>query len=423
MKYLLQILILINISVLADIAEIQKLYNDGQYEKAIVAAKAYEKGYANPELHLLWAKSAQALGRRAEAMSAYERVTLLDENNTEARVALVEMYRADNIPELANRMKDSLKSHKLTPEQAIAIKEKGLKKITAKASLSAGYDTNINIYPDDPSLIDYNTTSGATKTLETLFGRFVGSVNAIDDLDEKGGWYARFGFGLFHQNNFDYEYYNLTIGSIEIGPGYVGESYSVYLPFNYSVTHYLDRELFEQTVFNPRFNYYITENLITNFSVNIAHRNYLEEIDNYKDGGHGGVSLGLYYMFGSDYAYIYFKNDEFHRDSYYNSMQRFLDKEIDTTAFGIKYTLNSNIVTNLDFKFRDIFYYDSAYTITNPDYSNREDDYSQVQLKFSYNIKNNFELYVSDMYSKNKSNYLPAEYKKNVTMLGISVKN
>lgn len=422
MKYFLQIIILINISVFADIDRIEEYYNAGQYKEAIVEAKAYRDGLANPKLHLLWAKSALALGEESEAMSAYERVILLDKDNIEVRIALVLMYRAKNIPELAYKMSKSLEGYDLTQKQKDTIRL-NIAKTKVKASLSMGYDSNINIYPDNASLIDYNTTSGSIKEIQTLFTRFSGNVMTVDDLGKKGGLYSGIGIGVFSQLNIFHQYYDLAVLSVNTGLGYTGEKYNLYVPIGFSATHYLDEYLSNQFTFNPRLSITLADNLILNLNIRFRHNNYLNHKDYFSDGGDDSIGIGIYYSFGSNYLNFNTQHESYNVDNHDYNTERFLGKEINVTTLRAKYGLTPKLVSEFYFKFKNIFYYDSAYSPTNFDFSQRRDHYFHASIKMKYNVSKNFQLFISDMIINNDSNYLPGEYDKNIAMFGVSLKN
>ena len=92
MKILI-ILTLLSILANADYEIANKYYDAKKYQKAIDELKSSTVEYSNPKLHLLWAKSAEMLGNKKEAMSAYERVNILDSNATESRIALLKIYK------------------------------------------------------------------------------------------------------------------------------------------------------------------------------------------------------------------------------------------------------------------------------------------------------------------------------------------
>ena len=65
----------------AGVSQMKTLYIEGNYEAVIADAKKSTDQYGDPRLHMLWGKSAEALGDNEAAMSAYERVLMLDPDN------------------------------------------------------------------------------------------------------------------------------------------------------------------------------------------------------------------------------------------------------------------------------------------------------------------------------------------------------
>ncbi len=168
------IILLLSLNLFADMAELEKLYEEANYEKAIQQARELKSEYGNPMLHMLWAKSAESLGRLDEAMSAYERVVILDENNLEAKLSLAEIYNKTSRKQLALESKKDLQNYKLTPKQREMlelIKDQEVQSIKAHAKLAFGYDNNLNV-----SSLDKKTSS---------FSRINGSVSYLNDFKDK----------------------------------------------------------------------------------------------------------------------------------------------------------------------------------------------------------------------------------------------
>lgn len=66
---------------------------------------------------MLWGKSAEALGDNEAAMSAYERVLMLDPDNVAVRVHLASLYAYLDRDKLATEMSKSTENYQLTPSQ------------------------------------------------------------------------------------------------------------------------------------------------------------------------------------------------------------------------------------------------------------------------------------------------------------------
>ncbi len=422
MKKLLKLILLANISLLADITQLQTHYDNAEYEKVIQEAKASTGEYSNPRLHLLWAKSAEALGRDEEAMSAYERVTILDDTNVEAKLALMKIYRDTQRDDLAKETGAELQNYQLTPAQRASLgllKDSDLGSLKAEIALSLGYDSNINVNPGSGALDDYYGLTTSEGKISTMFFRATGGLSYIHELQEKGGWYARGDVRAYYQENSQAYLYNLFLGSVEAGAGYGGEGYTFYLPISYDRVNYLQKDMLQQISFNPRANILISSEFIVSLNLKYTQRGYLETVDEARDDTAVGGGFGFYYLFDQDFVYFNAKYEQYSADN--STALKYIDKDMLTASMGLNYNIAPWLVGRVDYRFRQGSYDDNIGTQATPNSDKRSDDYHQVEVKFSHYLKNNFELYISDRYAKNSSNYVPAEYSKNVVMFGFGL--
>jgi len=417
------IIFLTTLSVLAfaDYATVSKLYNAAQYQKAINEAKSSFDEYSNPKLHFLWAKSAEVLGHTGEAMSAYERVVMLDESNTNARVALLKIYQKSSRNKLAQEMRQELQNYQLTPAQRTSLgllKGTNIHSFKAKATLGVGYDSNINVSATGSDLDGYYQTTGRTGELSTLFSRLNGSVSYINEIQEQGAWYVRGDARLYYQNNSDAHYYDMFVGSLEAGVGYTGDGYTFYLPLGYDKVNYLDVGLLSQVRLTPTLNITLNENYILNLNAKYATRAYPKA--RYKGMGDSsyGIGFGLYYLFDKNYAYAKVDYGDF--SSKENIHNAYIDKSMLTLSLGVNYALSTWLVARVDYRYRKGSYDDTINVSSAVESTSRSDDYNQIELKLSHYFAGHYEVFISDRYVKNSSNYLPAEYTKNIFMFGLS---
>ncbi len=410
MKKTATLLLMVPITLLAGVADMQTLYDQKKYEKVITEAQKSTSEYGNPKLHLLWAKSAEALGEDEMAMSAYERVLILDPDDTEVRVHLVKFYANSDRDELADEMSKSTENYQLTPAQRMSLerlKKDDLQQFKASASIAMGYDSNINVSPDDLNLPEFG------EEIDTMFTQFQSSLSYIHDLDEKGGWYLRSDADIFYQNNADASYYNLFAGSANIGLGYSHELYDALLPVSYSRVHYLDRDLLESVSVDPRINFTLSKSFIGNINARYTKRSYLEEADKNRDDSVTGIGLGLYWLFEKNFAYISTNYDNY--SAKYSDSLRFTDKETTRVAMGINYNVEEWFIARFDYRYRYAKYDD----IIEGGSDERSDDYHQAEFKVSRMLTDTMEASLLYRYSKNSSNYELAEYDKDIVMLGI----
>lgn len=389
----------------------KKFYEDGEYEKAIVEARASTDEYNNPQLHLLWAKSAQKLGRLDEAMSAYERVVMLDETNVDAKFELAKVYDETSRVSLAKETSRELKNYQLTPEQRSAlelIEGASIQKVKAKASLMLGHDSNINVSTSSDKLDNFYQKTNSPGEKSSLFTRFNGSVSFIDEFADENGAYARGDLKLYYQNNTDAHYYDMFIGSLDGGFGFRHSNYNIYIPIGIDKVNYLDTSLMLQYKFEPRVDISLDKNYILNVVTSYKKRVYNEVKYEIMNDSSFSVGFGLYYMMDRDFIYFNTKYESFSSSEDVHAL--YIDKDMITMSLGANYNINSLLVSRLDYRYRSASYSDQ-----------RDDDYHQAELKFSHFFQDKYELFISDRYIKNSSNYVPANYTKNIAILGLSM--
>lgn len=410
MKKTLTLFLTAQITLFAGISNIQALYDQQKYERVISEAQKSISEYSNPKLHLLWAKSAAALHRDEMAMSAYERVLMLDPDNTEVRVNLTLLYADLEREELVDQMLKSTQNYQLTPAQRTSLETLSgydLDSLNVSASIGIGYDSNINVSPDDLDLPEIGENIG------TMFTQFKSRLSYTNDLNEKGGWYMRSDADIFYQNNTDASYYDLFVGAVAVGLGYSNGSYDILFPVTYGYLNYLDRDLLESISFNPRVNFPISKTLIGNVNARYTERNYMQEVDKGGDDYISGVGLGLYRIFENNFAYFNTNYDNY--IAKYSDGFAFIDKEKISVSMGINYNVKEWFVARFDYRYAHSRYED----IITLEGDKRSDNYHQTELKISRMFTDTMEALLFYRYAKNNSNYDLAEYDKNIVMFGL----
>ena len=397
------------ITLLAGVAEMQTFYDQKNYDQVITEAQKSTSEYGNAKLHLLWARSAETLGKEEMAMSAYERVLLINPDNTEVRVHLAMLYAHSDRDQLADEMSKSTENYQLTPAQRMSLdtlETDDLDDFKASASIAMGYDSNINVSPDDLNLPEFG------EKIDTLFTQFQANLSYIHDLDEKGGWYLRSDADLFYQNNNDANYYNLFAGSANIGVGYSTDLYDVLIPVSYGRMNYLDRDLLESVSVDPRINFPLSKSIIGNINARYTQRSYIHKADKDRDDSVAGIGLGLYWLFEKNFAYISTNYDNYSAE--HSNSLLFTDKETTRVSMGINYNVEDWFIARLDYRYRYASYDDVIEFILDK----RHDDYNQVEIEISRMFTDTLEASLLYRYTDNSSNYDLAEYDKDITMFG-----
>ncbi len=406
----LLIFLTINITLFANYAQAVKYYDAGKYSQAIKAIKSSKQQYSNPKLHLLWAKSAQKLGKINEAMSAYERVLLLDEKNTQAQNALNRIYEQTNrISLIDNNRKQVLHMRGGKPSW----KERGGSSFSAKTSLSFGYDSNLDAMPNSETLQDYFGDSVSTQKTSSPFFRFTASFTLVDDFNEKKGWYAKYILRTYLQNNIDAHFYNLRTTSIETGLGYAAQAYNIYMPLSYHRVHYLGKDLLSQFRFNPQIFIPVGENIILDISLLYSENNYFDGVDKIKDDTTYAVESGIYYLSNKNYVSGHLKYE--HHTAINGFPSKYIGADFWTFKLGTKYYFNPLFLATMHYRFRYGQYDDVVGTTI----TTRDDNFHQLDTKLLYLLSEQSNLYISDTYTENHSNYPAAVYNKNTILFGI----
>jgi hypothetical protein len=405
------ILLLVSVGLSASYKQALTYYQKGNYKKALIAAKHSKKSYSNPNLHLLWGYSAQVLGLMDEAKHAFERVLILDEDNLKATKALHKINQALEIIN-ADRSAFLLAERGAIPR----LKERHDLPLEVKTSVAVGYDSNVNITPGSVVLNDYYGTEESADRIASLFTKMSSRISYKQDIGERGGWYVKAKARAYTQQNVTTEakHYNLTTGSMEAGAGYTGSTYYLYFPVSYHRVHYLDQDLLEQYRFVPGIMIPIDDKRILEFKARYSQNNYIRKEDKTKDDTTYGVQLGGYYLFDKNIAYLHTRYEQ--RSAQHNEPSKYIDADYITASVGFNYQFNASFLSAMDYTFRYGQYNDKV-GLSN---TTRDDNYHQLHVKLSYLYDDDSELYLSETYLENRSNYMVSEYKKHSVMFGIT---
>jgi tetratricopeptide (TPR) repeat protein len=376
-------------------------YTSGKYKSAIKEGKSSYDEYNNPKLHLLWAKSAQKLGHTTEAMSAYERVLILEPNNQEALLAL------DTIYEQSQRMGLDTQT------------TQGDNKLKVRANIALGYDSNINVNPGGDALDDYFGVVGSQGKLGTKFLRFSANLAYTYHFENAEGWFVKGIVDFYNQSNFSAHFYDLRVGTIEAALGYENDSYRLYLPLRYSTIHYLDKNLLAHYEFLPRLTFPIWEDSFLDVNAIYRKRAYKDSIDDVNDAKTLGLGVGLYFPIYGDRAHIHLQYEK--RSSTESIHTKFVDANFIRLDASLQHYFSPKVYAEATYLYRYGDYSDNIGTILVPNSTKRTDNFNQIDLTLNYVLSKDYTLYLRDTYAKNNSKFIPNEYSKNVIMFGINM--
>ena len=396
----------------ADVADMQLLYDQNKYEQVTQEAKKSTSEYDDARLHLLWAKSAQALGRAEEAMGAYERVLMLTPDDQEARLQLAKLYANSDRMALTKQLSEDSEDYKLTTEErttisALIIEDSEL--FTVSVNLGIGYDSNINVSPGD---LDLPISS---KEIGSRFVRFQATLSHTHYFESMEDVYMRSSAAMLYQSN-EESYYNLFAGLVNTGIGYKGKSYDIFVPLEYSRMYYLEYDLMESIGVKPSMNYVFSSSLVGNINAKYTKRSYLQETDKKRDDSVLGVGMGLYWLLGDNMVYVKADYNEYHAK--YSDPLPFVEKSAAGFVTGFIYQIDYKLKASGEYSYRHTSYND---TIPESE-DERSDDYHKLGINLSRTITEDMEGSLAYSYTVNESNYYLAEYHKHVIMCNLNYK-
>jgi len=396
----------------AGIADLQNLYDQKKYVELIKDAKKDTSLYGDVKLHLLWAKSAEALERDEEAISAYERVLMFNPNNKEARIALAELYSNSGRTVLTKQLAEDTEEYQLSSEErttitALIAEDDQLVNITA--NIGVGYDSNINVSPGDLDLPSSGEEIGSS------FVKLQAAFSSTYQVENMENVYLRGSAAFSYQSN-EESYYNLFSGIARVGVGYTDERFDLFVPIHYGRLYYLESDLLESVGVKPRVNVALSSLLVGNINARYEKRNYLQEVDKYRDDSVLGAGLGLYWLLSDSVSYLKANYNDYSAE--YKGMIPFVEKSAIDLSTGIDYDINDKYTASANLRYRHTSY-DDPVTQNGDD---RSDDYYKVDLKLSRDLLKDFVGSVSYSYTTNDSNYAPSEYKKHIFMCNLNYK-
>lgn len=408
---------------MASMNSAKKLYEDKNYLGAIEELKKSTSEYSNPKLHLIWAKSAEAIGSNLEAMSAYERVLILSPSNIKAKKALAKIYIKLKKIKLAKSIINELKEEDLDFKEIKIINEKedtSTDSFKGSTSFAIGYDNNINISADKNLLDRYYSTTIHPNEISSTFYRATVDIKYLNEVTSN--WYLKASLNGYYNINAKTNKYNIFLSTTKFGVGYYKEgSYNIYMPISYSTLHYLNSDLLKFYSISPQIDIFLSKDLIFSLNSKFERKSFLNTLDKNRDEKSFALGATLYYKFNKNYLFLDTEYQKF--ISMRNLSAKFIDKKSLSLVAGVNYRFRDDIIGKFSYKVIFGDYEDRVFNSLNTPISEiRDDTFYQINLKISKRIGNKLEFFVEDEYTKNISNYTPAKYDKNIFMVGIDFK-
>ena len=349
------------------------------------------------------------------AQAAYERALSDDDESTQAHLKLSALYNSIQMPDQANAVLADVKRTELTPAQRTSLdtfqksQKESLNTFKARTSVSLGYDTNINISPNDSIIRDLNATNIDEET-GTLFTRARADLSYLYDIFGSGGFFLRSDANLYYQNNTDAAHYNISYGRLYLGGGYRTGSITFYLPLFYDRLHYLSTDLLEESGLRPDLTYALTDTLFVNINASYTNRHYFQAVDAHRDDETLTGGLGAFWLEDNNFFYLKVRYENYTGTK--EPIDIFTNKVLFYTMIGGLYSIDSIADFSLDYQYRNVDFSDVQNI-------SREDDNHNIKVAIEREVIYDFRVNASYRFITNDSSYDLAQYDKQEVMLGL----
>jgi len=394
----------------ATMQAITDAYEKSEYAKTVALCDASTTLFSSAKMQYIWAKSLEALGRDVEAMSAYERVLMLDEGNNEAANALALLYAKLEMSQ-ALWKKQAIDASRLNAQARAAIstlkKERAKHFATIRTEL--GYDTNINISPGQGAINDFeaseNIDTDANDEQATLFAAVDGTYSYRNRAKSEGLIYGA-DAKMHLQGNEAQPLYNLGYGKAAMGVGYGFNSLLLYLPVELDYLYYLEQSLFSMVGAKPQLDWMVAKHSIIRLQGGYHSRAYSSEQQGRSDTI-GSASLAYYYIVGASFAYASLAFDSYSATE--ATPLIYTDKTFAKLLMGANYALNK-------WQYRgQLMLQNGSYAdkVVNDD-AKRKDFFYLIRLEANRQISKHWQGAITLEHQNNHSNYSLATYNKNI---------
>jgi len=401
--FFLTFIIFLHVSLSAKSLEL--LFEEKKYQECYdIALAQYKLDDVNAQKYL--AQCAEKLGRDNMAIAALERILFIEPENIEAMLSLSKIYHRLNLNKQKELVTDTLDTYELTPDQRTRLKtltltkKENLSTLSARVSLGAGYDSNLNIL------------AVSNEEISSAYMRFNAALSYIHDLSEKGAWFFTSNLNYLHQSNESSSLHNIDFAAVDAGIGYKFSRATLSLPFYYKRLYYLQEDLVQEYGLSPKLDISLSKSFILTLNALISKREFMPNDFIPSDFEMWGAGVGGLWLFGRDFIYLKGLYKEFTPS--HNEASIFTDKKSYSFNSGGLYNFSKTISSKINYLFRQ-----NNYSNVFIDNTKRHDTHHALTLSMSYRLSQHYKAIALYKNSANFTNYEFANYRKQLIELAI----
>jgi len=385
--------------------KLKLLFEEKKYKECYdIALAEYTLDDINAQNYL--SQCAEKLGRNNMAIAALERILFIEADNIEAMFSLTQIYHRLDLDKQKNLITDTLDTYELTPDQRTRLntlslaKKESLSTLSARITLGAGYDSNLNIL------------STSNEEIPSAYINFNAALSYVHDLSEKGGWFFVTNLNYLHQSNKTDSFYNINFIAVDAGVGYKFSRSTLTLPLYYKRLNFLQEDLVQEYGLSPKLDITISKSFILTLNTLISKREFMPNSFIPSDFEMWGAGAGGLWIFGRDFIYLKGLYKEFTPS--HNEPSIFADKKSYSFSGGGLYNFSKIISSKINYLFRQ-----NGYSNVFIDNTKRHDTHHALSLSINYRLSKHYKAIALYKNSANFTNYEFANYRKQLVELAI----
>lgn len=402
--------------------EAQKSYNVGDFKTAYGYFETLSLDNPdNAEYNFLLGRSALELKMYDEALTAFDRVIMLNPSHTRTRLELARLYYETNQLEQASHELDLVLKESIPQnirDIATAFKtrvdeSKSKHRFSVALIVGGGYDSNANndIGKKEFIIPSFNIPiSGNEKVSDSnLFATIV--VNHVYDFGEKGGWSLENSLVGYNKLNTDLSNNNLNLFSLSTAPVYTYENYRLSLPLNYDRVYLDGKGYMYNLSASLKSSYFI--DATSQVEAGVLHKRGFYDEDDAQDVKGNTFFASYKKAFGEDEPLVLSLSTSYSNNAEVNSGRT------DVSSTGNSYSVE------LSQSFKNGLKPSLSYTYSSSDFdkvdvlfgTKRADTRDEYEVGLGYALYDNMLINASVTYAKNHSNHDPFNYDKITALL------
>lgn len=402
-----------------------KFFNDKQYEAAYKAfTQLVESDYGSIKYNFYLARAATLTHRFDEAIITYERILILEPNNTRSKLELAKLYYQQGTYKLSELyFKSALQDNvPLQVEENINQFLAKIKKTQNKSSFTGlfifgtGHDTNVNTAATADSwylpafALEFDNT---TKQIESNFHQETAVINHYYDATEKYGFGIKNNLLAYSKSLPGESEYNILFTRYTPSLIFDYGDYQFETALEYNYMRYGADAYLESYGLAPKLSYSASDIGFIFGQIKVLKKHYLQTVDKERDALYTELNVQYQKLIGSNMAFVFYTTLQQERKETGNRYD--VDYDRLGMRLALSYYLPQDWQLGVSAEVKGTNYLDN-----NPFFlEKRQDRNRNLTLNVSKRIGKNLSAQLNLSRTSNDSNQELYTYDKDIVMLNL----